>query len=59
MGFPMKMSFNQDPSKKARKIFLVQKLRRFLILHYVLITALSWKAISKTLWQISCCLINI
>ena len=53
------MDFNPDPSKQVQNNFLVEKLRSFLILHYVLITALSWKPISKTPWQISCCLINI
>ena len=53
------MDFNPDPSKQVQNKFLVEKLRSFLILHYVLITALSWKPISKTPWQISCCLINI
>ena len=35
---------------------IVEKLRRFLIVHYVLITTLSWKPMSKTPWQISWCL---
>ena len=57
-AFQWKMSFNPDPSKQAQKSFLVEKVRRFLILHYVLITALL-KPISKTLREVSCCLINI
>ena len=47
------------PKQTSPILFLVEKLRRFLIHHYVLITALSWKPISKTPWQISWCLINI
>ena len=54
-----KWASTQTQSNKPKKHFLVEKLRRFLILHYVLITALSWKPISKTPWQISCCLSNI
>ena len=57
--FQWKMSFNPDPSKRAPKFFLTEKLRRFLIFHYVLITALSWKPIPKIPLQISWCLINI
>ena len=49
MSFQWKMSFKPEPSKKTQEIFLVEKLR-FLILHYVLITALSWKPIPKTPW---------
>ena len=50
MGFQWKMSFNLGPSKQAQEIFLVEKLRRSITLQYVLITALSWKPISKTPW---------
>ena len=42
------MSFNPHPSKQAQEIFLVEKLRRFLILHYVLITTMSRKPHIKT-----------
>ena len=41
------MSFNRDPSKQAQEIFLVEKLRRFLVLHYVLMTALFRKPYIK------------
>ena len=47
------------PKQTSPKVFLVEKLRRFLILHYVWITGFSWKPISKTPWQISWCSINI
>ena len=53
------MSFNPDPSKQAQNFFLLEKLRRFLIFHFALITALSWKTTSKTPWEVSCCLTNI
>ena len=45
-----KWTLTQALANKPKKFFLVEKLRRFLILHYVLITALSWKPISKTPW---------
>ena len=53
------MSFRPDSSKQTQYIFLAEKLRRFLILHYVLITGLSWKPIWKIPWQIPRCLINV
>ena len=43
-----KWTLTQTQANKPKKIFLVEKPRRFLILHYVEITALSWKPISKT-----------
>ena len=37
------MSFNPDPSRQAQKLFLIEKLRKCLILHNLLLTALSRK----------------
>ena len=56
--FNGKWALNQTQASKPQ-FFLEKKLRRFLILHYVLIRALFWKPISKTSKQISCCLIDI
>ena len=43
-AFQWKVNFNQNPSKQIQEIFFfVKKLRKFLILPYVLITALSCK----------------
>ena len=40
--FQWTSSFNSDPGKQAQEVFLVEKLRKFLILRYIL-TALSRK----------------
>ena len=40
-AFQWKMSFNPDPSKQAQEIIFSRKLRKFIILRYDLITALS------------------
>ena len=53
-----KWALTQTQASKPKN-FLIEKLRRFFILHYVLIRALFWKPISKAPWQISCCFINI
>ena len=45
-----KWTLIQTRANKPKNFFLVEKLRSFLILHYVLVTALSWKPISKTPW---------
>ena len=44
-----KWALIQTQANKPNKFFLVEKVRRFLILHYVLITTLSWKPISKSI----------
>ena len=54
-----KWTLTQTQTNKSNKFFLVEKLRRLFILHFVLIAVLSWKPISKTPWQISWRLINI
>ena len=38
------MSFNSDPSRQAQKLFLIKKLRKCLIIHNLLLTALSRKS---------------
>ena len=44
-----KWALIQTQANKPNKLFLVEKVRRFLIVHYVLMTTLCWKPISKNI----------
>lgn len=53
-----KWAFTQTQANKPKKLFLVEKLIKFLFLCYILITALSRKTHIKTLLYISWCSIS-
>ena len=46
-AFQQKMNLNLDLSKQVQEMIFIKKLRAFLILHYVLVTALSRKPYVK------------